>query len=212
METPRPLTSTQRENLATWLQALAEELGRAQARETQQAIGIAATDRPYPSRASTSPPEPSHQTDDDGKPIRPDTPVEAAAINTDPATNDAMQLLRNQRALDKLVRQVLRDLWLWRPDRNVPRCPLCEHPYQRGENRCRQIINGHPCTSPKARARVCANGCEIPPGGAVRNGLCNKCDIAERKKKKSEASTAVASVERIHIQDNVMVDDAPQSR
>ena len=162
-------------DMAEWLEHLATELRRGDAKQTLARMGTAADDR-FPSRASTVPAEISNQVDADGVPVQPSSSTEAKALGRDRTAVESEHALQIIQEMHQAVKRVLPVLWSWRSDRTFQQCDRCGHPIPRGDGRCRRIVDGEACNASAVSVRACRI-CErvMKPGEPLRAGRCNPC-------------------------------------
>lgn len=172
-----------------------------------------ALDHAYPNKASTAPTTPTNQVDEDGTPIPPDTRPEALTLNPDRAQQQAATLLTNLRRWGREAERLLTELKTWDPDRPRRYCRLCGNPYGPTDVRCQNIIDGRQCAAAAETPRSCSNpicGKVMAAGEKLRAGRCNRCDVHYRRHDMewpAKPSDAVASVDRIQLQHNVVIDN-----
>ncbi len=175
--TPRPPTRTQIADLALLCDQLAAELRKPHAPTVLQALADAA-DASYPTTASGTSTTPHNQTDDEGRPVQPDTPTEAKALGDDPVARYAGLVLERVATQAKTVRVILAAFDQWNPTRSTAKCPRCDHPIDRRYNRCQRVIDGVQCGSSDRNIRMCSNpNCQriMKPGEYLRAGRCDPC-------------------------------------
>lgn len=188
----RPLNDTERANIADNLLALAAEISAPHAAATQRLIGQA-LDIGYPSKASGTPSAQSNQTDDDGHPIEPDTPVERAAIDGDRAAGYAADLLSALVELNDDTLSALSALKGWSPRRAVAMCNQCDEPKS----------PDHSC--PEKEWPLCKD-CDRPMAPGDRHGGFHaRCHQSRRYH--GSTQTARVGVEDLELGENVIVID-----
>lgn len=209
----RPLRVDEARQVAAILVDLANRLATS---DRTLAVIAAALDHGYPARGSTAPTNPTNRTDDDGHPIPPDTRPEALAIQPDQARRQAADLVDRIRHHHRQSVALVVALAQWDPDRPVRHCPRCGHPYEGTETRCQQRDpDGVQCGAAENTIRKCANdpcGRILGPGEARRDGRCNRCDVHVRRhgtEWPDKPSDRIASVDRIHLQDNLITTEDP---
>jgi len=129
----------------------------------------------YPSIASGSDSSPHNRTDEDGRPVQPDSATEAAALQPDRAALDAIQLAKDLTELGVLARRISPRLRNYDGGRAVDFCPLCLKPLDPRYVRCQDRACG---SSVSGGEETCKNihGCGVvlEPGKRVK-GRCKPC-------------------------------------
>ena len=193
----RPLTPDQRTRGAAILRALADELERAGAGRTQQALGAAA-DFCYPSTAGGN-------GGGGGSGL---TPVEAKASSFDAPAADAIRLLLELHQVLGLADRCQLALQGWRHDRPLELYPDCSHPVDRRYRRCQVILDdGRQCGAglTERRCDTCrrplATGEKLRSGRALDQGgiTVQECDTCRQWRKDHGGRTRTITIETLAL-------------
>ena len=194
----RPLTPDQRTRGAAILRALADELERAGAGRTQQALGAAA-DFCYPSTAGGS--------GNGGAGGSGLTPVEAKASSFDRPAADAIRLLLELQQVVVLADRCQLALQGWRPDRPLELYPDCGHPVDRNYRRCQVMVDGRQCGAGMTERRCDTCRRPLGPGEKLRRQVAldqggaevMECDTCRKARKDSGGRTRRVTVETLAL-------------
>lgn len=196
----RILSPDERSRIAGSLRALADELTKPKSHDTQLVLKTA-LEYGYPTTSSGAGGNRSNQTDEDGKPVQPDTKPEQLAIHPDREAAQAEALLSGLRVIGRQGDLLVAALLAWDPARQVRFCSRCQHPLPDDSSRCQQTDeDGRLCSATEKVERICMICDETQqPGEPLRSGRCNRCRLFLRRKGREYTTIAGYA-----LQDNVI--------